>query len=203
MITPTTKCDMEKEKTDKIGKFKLQEIEYNTQIDNWTYCPKEHTDGPSNIDSHIGTSSSSISRDVIMQENTIGESTMETIQALNGTTKFIKPDFEVVLYEERELDWVFGRVDNGSGSSIMVKWNINDGLAYNNDNCITSFNLTPVPQPWYKDPNNFPCYYTYNPHGRWLYMKLEFDDMKNTNTDRFEEIGYIRLTQEEAMKYIS
>lgn len=35
---------------------------------------------------------------------------METIQAPNGTTKFIKPDFECVLYEEAD-NVIYGRVE--------------------------------------------------------------------------------------------
>ena len=64
---------------------------------------------------------------------------MKTISAPNGT-KFIKPDFECVLYEETE-HYIYGRA-----MERACKWN-KTGYGIND----TGVNLTPAPQPWYEN----------------------------------------------------
>jgi len=63
----------------------------------------------------------------------------ETISAPNGT-KFIKPDFDCVLYEETE-HYIYGRAMERACKWSKTGYGIND----------TGVNLTPVSTPWYED----------------------------------------------------
>jgi len=67
----------------------------------------------------------------------------QTIAAPNGTTKFIKPDFECVLYEE------VGTLIYGRANLQPLTWD-KRGKAW--AHCTTRepcYDLTPVTTPWY------------------------------------------------------
>ena len=121
---------------------------------------------------------------------------MEIVSAPNGT-KFIKPDFECVLYEEVG-EVVFGRI-GAAGTS----WNI-DGTS----SVITvagEYDLTPAPQPWYDnittpilcnvEDKKYPFFIIrYDSTGAW--------PLKTSNGDQFSINECTPLTSDEVQQYI-
>jgi len=116
----------------------------------------------------------------------------ETISAPGGT-KFLKPDFDCVLYEETD-GFIYGRLGDYS-----TKWS-KEGINYGYGN-----SLTPAPQPWYEDittpiackvqGKKYPYFIVrYEPSSEW--------HLKTSNNDKFRVRECTPLTPEEVMKYI-
>ena len=122
---------------------------------------------------------------------------METIKAPNGTTKFIKPDFECKLYEEDD-GFIYGRVDD-----YTTKWAVN-GLS---TELSTKYNLTPAPIPWYENLGDGILCKMWDYDEKVSYIALVTAYCKKVGypyvTLDSAFINAEPLTQDEVMKYIA
>ena len=164
----------------------MTQVEFNTQINKWTYCPKDSTnESQSN------------------SEETKTVTNMETIQAPNGTTKFIKPEFDVVLYEE------VGGILYGRVSNTQYHWN-KYGNCWDVNRNYHKYDLTPAPQPWYESLGDGVLCWVWDgalakKEEKEIKLVLEYhpiEHYKYKTLKAFHTFA-LPLTQEEAMKYVS
>lgn len=107
-----------------------KQIEYNTQLQNWIYCPKENEDDADNF-TPIGNKSSDIGGDATMQKSTI-----------NNFLDFgYTADFEGYIYEKVENRYIGYVIHSNQNGRLVVAvcWNIVTGVCSQLD-----YNLTPI-----------------------------------------------------------
>ena len=125
---------------------------------------------------------------------------METISAPNGTTKFIKPDFGCVLYEEVDK-LIYGRID-----CEPAVWNLK-GTAFQDDKELHKYALTLAPIPWYENLGDGILCKVWDYDEKISYITLVTAYYEKASypyeTVGFSYINAQPLTQDEVMKYIA